>query len=137
MKFLKWLVPIAVMLISAVSHADLTDVDNKQLREMIDAGVPVIDVRRVDEWQETGVIEGSHLLTFFDSKGRYDAADWLGRVEQIVDLNEPFVLICESGTRSSIIGKWLAKQMDTVHHADGGMSSWMRDKGSVVPHKAK
>ena len=43
--------------------------DSSQVLEMLKRGVPVIDIRRQDEWIETGVIEGSRLMTAFDQNG--------------------------------------------------------------------
>ena len=58
-------------------HAEVIDVDGAGLERLRADGVPVIDVRRADEWRETGVIEDSHLLTFYDKQGRYDLERWL------------------------------------------------------------
>ena len=46
------------MLTSGMCHADLVGIDNDRFQSLIDSGVPVIDVRRLDEWKNTGVIEG-------------------------------------------------------------------------------
>ena len=53
-------------------HADVIQIDSAELQRLRAEGVSVIDVRRPEEWSKTGVIEGSHLLTFFDAEGRYD-----------------------------------------------------------------
>jgi len=58
------------------AYAELIHITDEKLLALIDAGTPVIDVRRADEWKKTGVIEDSHLLTFFDKRGRYDAPAW-------------------------------------------------------------
>ena len=42
-------------------------------------GVEVIDVRTTSEWKKTGVVEGSHLIMFYDEKGKYDLNSWLSR----------------------------------------------------------
>lgn len=62
-------------LIAATSfaHAEVIDIDNAQLDKLSKSGVPVIDIRLQSEWEETGIVGGSKLLTFFDEKGRVDA----------------------------------------------------------------
>ena len=50
-------------------HADVTLVDNAALERLMRRGVPVIDIRTPEEWRQTGIIEGSHMLTFFDAQG--------------------------------------------------------------------
>ena len=44
-----------------------TNVDNAQLKTLIAQGVPVYDIRRPEEWRQTGVVEGSRTLTFVDA----------------------------------------------------------------------
>ena len=73
-------------------------------------GVAVIDVRRPEEWRKTGVIEGSHLLTFFDKKGRYDLDEWLPAFSAIAESDQPVALICRSGNRSGKVARMLDEQ---------------------------
>lgn len=112
--------------------AELIDIDNKALQELLDQGVPIIDVRRADEWTDTGVVEGSHLLTFFDDKGRYDAKQWLSELEKNVDTDKPVIIICQVGGRTSIIGKWLGKQLGTVYNVEDGIVGWKKESGETV-----
>ena len=50
---------------------------------MQEQNVPIIDIRRPDEWRSTGVISGSYLLTFFDAKGNYNLNQWLAELNDI------------------------------------------------------
>ena len=117
-----------------LAAADMIDIDNQKLKELMEQGVPVIDVRRADEWSNTGVIEGSHLITFFDKAGKYDAEKWKTALSSKIDAKEPVILICHSGVRTSIIGKWLSEQVETVYNVDEGIVSWLKDgNGTVQP----
>jgi len=121
------------LLFVSVASADLIDIDNEKLQSLIDEGVPVIDVRRLDEWKHTGVVKDSHLLTFFDEKGNYDAQKWLSEMSEVINPEEPFVLICHSGARSSAVGKWLGEQFGTVYNAKAGIMSWIDQDNETVP----
>ncbi len=55
---------LLIIMMPASLQAEVIQVDNDALQQLIDQGIPVIDVRTASEWQQTGVIEGSHLLTF-------------------------------------------------------------------------
>ena len=55
----------------ATLQAEVVNIGNAELRELVDSGIPIVDVRRPDEWESTGVIDQSELLTFFDKKGAY------------------------------------------------------------------
>ena len=39
------------------------NVINQQLKTMLDEGVTIIDIRRPEEWKQTGVVKGSQRLT--------------------------------------------------------------------------
>ena len=115
-----------------LAGADMIDIDNQKLKALIEEGVPLIDLRRTEEWDKTGVIDGSHLMTFFDKAGRYDAEKWKAELFSKINSEEPVILICHSGVRTSIVGKWLSEQMDTVYNVEEGIVSWLKNGNSTV-----
>ena len=84
--FRKFLLSLVIMLLIFpyltvdTVKAEVIQVDNEALKQLLNAGVPLIDVRTASEWQQTGIIEGSHLLTFFDEKGQYDVGRMAGKI---------------------------------------------------------
>jgi len=44
-------------------------IKSADLPELLQRGASIVDVRRLEEWQLTGIVEGSQLLTFFDEQG--------------------------------------------------------------------
>ena len=115
-------------------NADLIEANNKQLDRLLEDGVTIIDVRRADEWAETGVIEGSHPVTFFDRTGRYDARKWLHQLALLSDRNAPVILICRSGNRTKTIGRWLTKEIgyEKVYNVTEGIDSWIKSGRPTV-----
>ena len=101
--------------------------DSAGLERLRAEGVAVIDVRRPDEWRKTGVIEGSHLLTFFDKKGRYDLDRWLPALAAIVEADRPVALICRSGNRSGRVARLLDERFGYrhVYTAQDGILGWL------------
>ena len=129
---------LAAALLAGITplRADVIHVDSLALERLLERGVPVIDIRTPEEWRETGIIEGSHLLTFFDAQGRYDVRAWLSELAAIASRDEPFALICDSGGRSSVVGQFLDAQLgyQRVHNAPGGIAQWMaEDRPTVDP----
>lgn len=118
------------------AFADVTHVNNATLAELIEQGVIIIDVRRDDEWTNTGTIDGSHLITFFDKNGRYDADDWLAQLDKLVSIDEPFVLICAAGVRSRNIAQLLDARLGytAVYNVNKGINHWISKGQEVVPH---
>ena len=124
-------------LISATSfaHAEVIDIDNAQLDKLRQSGVPVVDIRLQSEWEETGIVGGSKLLTFFDEKGRADAAGWLEKVKPFAKPNEPVIVICRTGNRTKAVSQFLSQQANyaTVYNVKAGIKGWIGAGGPVVP----
>jgi len=116
-------------LAAAISgNAEVIDIDNQQLTTLMAAGVPLVDVRTTSEWQQTGVIAGSHLLTFFKADGSYDAQAWLAALGAFARPDQPVILICRSGNRSGSISAFLDSQagFHTVYNVKHGIVHWIR-----------
>lgn len=118
----------------AWSFAEITQLDNVALQKLKDEGVVIIDVRRDDEWLQTGILEGSHGITFFDKKGRYDIDAWLSEVDKLIKPDQPVVLICARGVRTSKIAGLLDKRLGytQVHNVTDGINSWIEDEMPIV-----
>ncbi len=118
---------VAAILIAGTAAAASLKIDTLELQKKIEAGVPVVDVRTSQEWRATGVIPGSHLLTFFDSRGNYDLSGWLSRFTEIAKPHEPVVIICEVGNRSEVISGFLSTRAGyhQVYDATRGMREWI------------
>lgn len=126
----------AVSLMSTVS-AEVGQLSNEQLKQLMDENVPLIDIRTKGEWQETGVIKGSHLLTFFDERGKYDMDKWLAELDKIAKKDQKFVLICRSGNRTGQVSNFLDKKLgySQVNHLKRGIKVWIRSGDKVVSAK--
>ena len=83
--------------------AEIFEVNNEKIKMLMEIDVPLIDIRTEGEWYETGVINSSHLLTFFEKDGSYDFRKWMIKVADIANENGPVIIICRSGRRSRIV----------------------------------
>ena len=121
----------------AWSKADSKNIGPNELEQALLSGITVIDIRREDEWKNTGIINGSHKITFFSASGKYDINDWLKQLQLILkDKEEPFVLICRSGHRTGIVKKILSSTYgySNVLHLKKGINSWISaGKNTVKP----
>lgn len=125
----------SLLALAAAAHAEVIDIDNTQLEQMSNSGVPVIDIRLQSEWEETGIVAGSKLLTFYDEKGRYDAAAWLDKVASIAKPGEPVIVICRSGNRTKPVSQLLSQQAGytTVYNVKHGIKGWIAAGRPVSP----
>ena len=127
----------ALLIVGGVPlHAEVIQVDSAGLERLRAEGVAVIDVRRADEWRKTGVIDGSHLLTFFDKKGRYDLDTWLPALAAVAESGEPVALICRSGKRSGRVARMLDETFGYrhVYTARDGILGWIGEGRATVDH---
>lgn len=115
----------------------LVDLTPKIVEKMINDNIVMIDVRREDEWNRTGVIKNAHLITFFDEYGEYDIEKWMEEFEKLVtSKNQTFVLICAHANRTRNIGNFLIEQgYKNTAHLYGGMALWMQELRETIPYK--
>ena len=124
--FLKFIV---CLLITQFAFADVVNVNNEQILELSNTNIPIVDVRSISEWEQTGVIPDSILLTFFDKEGNYDLDEWYKQLLLEVEEGEPLILICRSGNRSRIIAEMMDTKFDNViYNSQRGITSWIDEK---------
>ncbi len=126
---------VVLLLASALggcSEAPYTNVDNAQLKVHMAQGMPIYDVRRTEEWRQTGVVEGSRKLTYVDANGRPNP-EFLPRFTAEVGKNDPVVLICRTGSRTDSLARELAALGYTrIYNVRNGITNWIGDKNPVV-----
>ena len=128
------LLAACLILSSANVLAEVKNINNHEIISLMKSGVPVVDIRRADEWIDTGIIEQSHLITFFDKKGSYSVEEWLPKLRKIAKEGDPVIIICRSGRRSGIVSKFLDDQANykSVYNASGGILSWISSKNKII-----
>lgn len=129
------LLAVCLALSSLLAHAEVIDIDNAQLAKLMQSGVPVIDIRLQSEWEETGIVAGSKLHTFFDERGKADPAAWLDKVKPYAKSGEPVIVICRTGNRTKAVSQFLSQQAGyaTVYNVKAGIKGWIRESGPVIP----
>ena len=134
---MNWLRPLGTALLAltlvACAKPPYTNVDNAELKTLIAQGVPVYDVRRPDEWRATGVVAGSHTLTYVDKSGRLNP-EFLPRFTAEVGKNDPVILICRTGNRTDKLARELMEQYGytRVYNVRDGITGWIGGNNAVV-----
>ena len=108
------------------------NIKNDQLKIMLERNIPVYDVRRPEEWRQTGIIEGSQLLTFVDADGRVQE-NFMHRFTADVGKNDPVILICRTGSRTRSLAYYLIEELGytNVYNVEDGITRWIREKRPV------
>ncbi len=118
--------------------AEVINLTPKDVVDYKEEGIVLIDIRTPMEWEETGVIEGSKLITFFDMYGRYDIDKFLNEFTKYVpNKDSKFILVCRTGSRTKMVGDFLSNELGykNAMHLAGGVYAWMRDGKKLVKPK--
>ena len=117
----------------AYGETSFTNIDNQQLKALQAQGIPVYDVRRPEEWKQTGVVEGSKQLTFVDASGKI-TPDFVEKFTRAVGKNDPVILICRTGSRTNALASALVQQLGytKVYNVKNGITRWINDGQPVV-----
>lgn len=115
-----------------VDYGAFKSLSTDDFLEKAEEGYKIIDIRRQDEWDHFGVIEGSEKITFFDEVGQYDVELFLEHFTKVVtSKDQPFILVCAHANRTKTIGEFLGNQLGykNVYELDGGINYGWIDKG--------
>ena len=107
----------------------LGEATSKDLVKAREDGVIIIDIRREEEWQETGIIPGAEMVTAFDASGRVHP-DFLDSFRSVVPgPDTPVMLYCRTGNRTTSLGNALIEQLgfSNVTHLSDGITGWLAE----------
>ena len=127
---------IVGLLIVKFTFAEVIDVDDQEMIKLSNLNIPIVDVRRSSEWDQTGVIPNIILLTFFDEEGNYNFDKWFEKLQLEINATDPIILICRSGKRSKIVANMIDEKFNTIiYNAQSGINSWISKKLiTIEPH---
>ena len=126
-----------VELVAVTILPKLADATAADLKVAQKNGVVVIDIRRAEEWVETGIIEGAHTITAFTQSGELHP-EFQAKFTAIVPTPEtPVMLYCRTGNRTGVIGNALVSQLgySDVTHLSEGIVGWVAGGAPVVAFK--
>lgn len=117
----------------SVTPPKFQSIGNDALATLLEKGVALIDIRRPEEWKQTGVIKGSHLITAFNSDGRMHPA-FKEKFTALVKETDQFALICRTGNRTGYLSNFLSSKAGYTHilNVRDGITKWIAEKRPVV-----
>lgn len=115
-----------------VTLPNYTNIDNEELKALLARGVPLVDVRREEEWAQTGVVKGSHLITAFNERGTLDKP-FVPGFKAVAGVDDEVILICRTGSRSSVLSQALSDQVGykKIYNVSRGITKWIKDGNAV------
>ena len=104
--------------------------------QFVENKMKIIDIRTPAEWKETGIVEGSYTIMFFDEKGNFNVETFLRQLDMVVKKDEPFALICRVGSRTGIVSEFLSDRLGyKVTNLKGGIMKMIYEGYKTVPYK--
>ena len=128
------IVLIIKVMFASLAFSDVIEIGNIELKSLLQKRIPLIDIRRKDEWKSTGIVENSILMTFFDKNGKANTNKWLKELNEIAKKNDPVILICRTGRRTGIISKFLSEKVGyrLIYDVTDGITDWIKKGNTVV-----
>ncbi len=110
-----------------------SNVNNVELQALLEKGIKIVDLRRQDEWDQTGLIKDSHKLTAFDNRGNFDRS-FVPKMMAVASPEEDVIVICQVGNRSAVIAQFLSQQRgyEKIYNVTDGIDKWIKDGLPVV-----
>ena len=129
---------IIIIFLSSSVYGEVINIGNKELKQLIKEGIPIVDVRTKDEWEKTGVISKSNLISMVDHNGKYSIENWLTNFTKLKLVNKSVVLICAVGGRSYYLSKLLNRYDEKIkiYNLKNGLKNWIRFKNPIVRYNA-
>ena len=125
-----------VELLAVSKPLTLGQMNSDDLLEAQAQGAVIVDIRRDDEWQKTGIIDGAKTITAFTKAGRLHE-DFQQKFSYLIpSLKTPIVLYCRTGNRTTKLGNALVSQLgySNLSHLRNGITGWIKDGLKSVPY---
>ena len=123
-----------VELLEVAMPITLGELSPQEFLSAQERGGVVIDIRREEEWKETGILKGSQTITAFTQDGKIHPDFPKKFFDLITDVDVPILLYCRTGNRTGILGKALIDQVGqtNVSHLSAGIEGWKEQGFPVV-----
>ena len=109
-------------------NAEIIDINNRELSNLIEKKIKIIDVRTQNEWKSNGIIKGSFLRSLLNKNKKFNFGDWYKMFNNDFGRNKSVIFVCASGVRSNYISHLVKnKNPDLiVYNLKKGINNWIR-----------
>ena len=116
------------MLFTKFVYAEVIDINNKELSNLIEKEIKIIDVRTQNEWKSNGIIKGSFLRSLLNKNKKFIFEEWYEIFKNKFDKNKSIIFICASGVRSNYISHLVKKKKPDliIYNLKKGINNWIR-----------
>ena len=133
---MKILVVIFILFSNLVS-AEVIDIDNRKLTNLIEKGIKIVDVRTQNEWNSTGIIKGSELISLLDKNNKFIFENWYRAFNKKLNKDKSIIFICAAGVRSNYISHLVKRRKPDlkIYNLEKGINHWIRSGNKIYSLK--
>ena len=119
---------VIFVLFTKFVNAEVINIDNRELSNLIEKEIKVVDVRTQNEWKSTGIIKGSFLISLLNKNKKFIFEEWYETFKNKFGRNKSIIFICASGVRSNYISHLVKKKKPelTIYNLKKGINNWIR-----------
>lgn len=131
---MKWIFSLFLLTDILMADYKAQPIDQK----LLDSKIKIIDIRTPKEWIHTGIVKGSIPIMFFDERGNYDLDRFLDELNSNIEPGERIALICDTGSRTKVVGVPLGQEMGyNIIDLKGGIQYAISKKIPLEVYKPK
>ena len=125
---------IIFILFAKFVNAEVIDINNKELSNLIEQKIKIIDVRTQNEWKSTGIIKGSFLISLLNKNKKFIFEDWFEIFNNKFGRNKSIIFICASGVRSNYISHLVQRKKPDliIYNLQKGINHWIRSGNKIT-----
>ena len=127
---------LLILSVPSILNAEVYNISPSEIKQLMEKNIPLIDVRREDEWKSTGIIDKSHLITFFDKDGKYNFQQFMQEISEIENIEKGLILFCRTGRRTTLIANTINKtgKHKNIYNTKG-VTAWSSEKKPLVKYQ--
>ena len=124
---------VIFILFSKFVSAEVIDIDDRELSNLIEKEIKIVDVRTQNEWKSTGIIKGSVLISLLDKKNKFIFENWYEDFNKKMSKNVSVIFVCAVGVRSKFISNLVNKKKPDlkIYNLKKGINNWIRSGNKI------
>ncbi len=124
------------MIFNKFALADVISIENIRLKELLNKGINIVDVREKDEFVLTGIIENSYVIPLLNKNAKFNFNEWFHRFLKVKLKEKSVIFVCARGVRSSYIARLISERLPKlkIYNLKKGIDDWVRSGNLLVKY---
>lgn len=127
---------LLIIIFNKFALAEVISIENIRLKELLNKGIKIVDVREKDELVLTGIIENSYIIPLLNRNARFNFNEWFHRFLEVKSNEKSVIFVCARGVRSSYIARLISERLPKlrIYNLKKGIDDWIRSGNLLVKY---